>query len=248
MENVKVEVCVESVYSAMVAQKEGADRVELCAALTEGGITPSIGLVKKVRTALQIGVNVIIRPRRGDFCYSEEEFECMKEDIKSLRTLGVDGFVIGILTPDGEMDVVRMQELVSLARPASITIHRAFDAAKDPFKALDDCIALGAERILTSGMEDKAEKGIPLLKQLVVKAQGKISIMPGSGVNDHNICSILEKTGAKEIHLSAKERINSCMQYRKKEVPMSNSLPLSEYELERTSSDLLHRAIQKVRV
>lgn len=242
-----IEVCVESLYSARVAQEQGADRVELCAALTEGGITPSMGMVKIVRDALQIAVNVIVRPRRGDFCYSDEEFECMKQDIIFLRTMGIDGLVFGILTPDGNIDVPRMRKLITLARPLSVTVHRAFDAVCDPMKALEDCISLGADRILTSGLATKAEEAIDMLTLLVKKAEGRISIMPGSGVNDCNIVPILSQTGAHEIHLSAKERIDGNMLFRKKEVPMSNSTPLSEYELERTSDKLLKRAIEKVR-
>lgn len=246
MKKVKIEVCVESMHSALIAQQQGADRVELCAALTEGGITPSIGMVQRVTSRLQIGVNVIIRPRRGDFCYSDEEFECMKQDIAALRPYGV-GFVFGLLTPAGEIDLERTRQLVELARPATVTIHRAFDAARDPFDALEACIASGVDRILTSGMQTLAIEGVALLQKLVRQAAGRISIMPGSGVNSDNIVFIVSQTGCEEIHLSAKARSSGAMTYRKKEVPMSNSSPLSEYELEQTSPELLGRAVAKVR-
>lgn len=245
MKTTKIEVCIESVESAVIAQDCGADRVEVCSALSEGGITPSLGLVHRIREKLNIGVHVIIRPRRGDFCYSDDEFACMKNDVKFFREIGVDGFVFGILTKDGEIDCQRCREIIECAGKVSITFHRAFDAVKDPFKALEDCISLGIDRILTSGLRQKAEEGIPMLKQLTERAKGRIIILAGSGINENNIEKIIRETGVKEIHLSAKERLQSVMEYRKEEIPMSNSSPISEYELERTSSTLLINAIKK---
>lgn len=246
MKPIQVEVCVENLTSARIAQEAGADRIELCSALSEGGVTPSAGLIRTVRQALHIRMHVLIRPRRGDFLYNDDEFACMKEDIRTAKELGADGVVIGLLTADGAIDMPRTAALITLARPMSVTIHRAFDSVQDPVAALQSCIELGVDRILTSGQQQKAEAGIPLLKQLVTLAGDHLTILPGSGVNAGNIQRIIEETGASEIHLSAKERIEGKMTYRKEEVPLSNSMPLSEYEIEQTSPILLRKAMQQI--
>lgn len=246
MKPIKVEVCVENLASARIAQECGADRIELCSALSEGGVTPSAGLIRTVRRELHIRMHVLIRPRRGDFLYNDDEFACMKEDVRTAKELGADGVVIGMVTAEGEIDRERTAALITLARPMSVTIHRAFDSVKDPVAALETCIELGVDRILTSGQQQKAEAGIPLLKQLVSLAGDRLTILPGSGVHAGNILRILEETGASEIHLSAKERIEGKMTYRKEEVPLSNSVPLSEYEVEQTSPVLLRNAMLQI--
>ena len=246
MKPVKVEVCVENLTSARIAQESGADRIELCSALSEGGATPSAGLIRTVRNELHILMHVLVRPRRGNFLYNDDEFACMKEDVLTAKELGADGVVIGLLTADGEIDRVRTAALITLARPMSVTIHRAFDSVKDPVAALETCIELGVDRILTSGQQQKAEAGIPLLRQLVAQAGDRLTILPGSGMNAGNILRIIEETGASEVHLSAKERIAGKMTYRKDEVPLSNSLPLSEYEVEQTSPIQLRKAMQQI--
>lgn len=219
-----VEICAGSVQSAINAQLAGAQRVELCEGLVLGGTTPSFGTIALARKSISIDLNVLIRPRSGDFLYTDLEFETMKEDIRMAKQLGCNGVVCGILHADGSVDVKRTRELVELARPLSFTFHRAFDRASDPMKALDDVIATGADRILTSGQKAKAIDGAPLLKQLVEKAAGRIVIMPGSGVNAANILALAE-TGAQEVHFSGQQPMASKMQLVRSEVPMCSPLP-----------------------
>ena len=183
MGNRILEVCCYSVQSAINAQRGGAARIELCQGIAEGGTTPSYATIKRAKALLSIKVNVIIRPRGGDFLYSDQEFEVMKEDVLMCKSLGVDGVVIGLLHANGTVDATRTAELVRLARPMSVTFHRAFDMTVDPFAALDTLIEVGIDRILTSGQEQTADKGALLLQKLVAKANGKLVIMPGSGVN-----------------------------------------------------------------
>lgn len=200
----QLEVCANSVASALAAQEGGADRVELCQALELGGITPSLGQIWLTRAALRIGVHVLIRPRAGDFLYSDIEFEEMKADIMFCHEAECDGIVIGLLHPDGSVDVKRTTELVELAKPMHVTFHRAFDVCGDPFKALEDIIICGCGRLLTSGMENTALAGAVLIRQLVEQSAGRIEVMPGSGINEHNIAQLAEATGAKAFHASAK--------------------------------------------
>lgn len=208
-----LEICANSIHSALTAQNAGAHRIELCENLGEGGTTPSYGTISITRKSLKIDVYVLIRPRAGDFLYSDEEFEVMKADIEICKKLNCDGVVIGLLTNDGEIDVARTRELVLLAKPMGVTFHRAFDRCKDPFKALEEIIQVGCERILTSGLKESAFEASSLLKELVNQAQNRISIMPGSGVNSGNIKSLSEKTGAHEFHSSAKREKASSMNY-----------------------------------
>jgi copper homeostasis protein len=199
--NILVEVCVDSVESAIAAQEGGAARIELCSDLAVGGITPSAGTIVLARKQVQIGLHVIIRPRGGDFCYSELEFNTMQRDILVAKKFGADGVVFGILKSDNAVDVERTCVLVELARPMSITFHRAFDIVTDPLQSLEDIIQLGIDRILTSGQAATTMEGIDLISRLVQKANGRIIIMPASGINQHNIRTIIEHTGVKEIHV-----------------------------------------------
>lgn len=208
-----LEICANSIHSALAAQNAGAHRVELCENLNEGGTTPSYGTILNTRKQLSIDLYVLIRPRGGDFLYTEEEFEIMKTDIEICKTLKCDGVVLGILTKDGEVDVNRTQELVKLAFPMGVTFHRAFDRCKDPFKALESIIETGCERILTSGLKSSAIEATELLKQLVEKAGNRISIMPGAGINSSNILELKNITKAKEYHTSAKTERSSLMNY-----------------------------------
>lgn len=208
-----LEICANSIHSALAAQNAGAHRVELCKNLNEGGTTPSYGTILNTRKQLHIDLFVLIRPRPGDFLYTEEEFEIMKTDIEVCKTLKCDGVVFGILTKDGEVDVKRTQELVKLASPMGVTFHRAFDRCKDPFKALESIIQTGCERILTSGQKDSALEATELIKQLIEKAGNRISIMPGAGINSTNIREIRNTTKAKEYHSSAKTLRPSLMDY-----------------------------------
>ena len=195
-----VEICLSGIESALAAQAGGADRIELCENLAQGGTTPSLGLIKAVRNRLQIGVQVMIRPRGGDFCYTEAEFEVMRQDVQLAKEVGVDGIVFGILHPDGTIDQTRCRELIALGRPLSVTFHRAFDLTPDPFAALSDLLALGVDRLLTSGQAETAVAGKTLIHQLQARAGEQITIMAGSGISAENVAALLAETAVPEIH------------------------------------------------
>lgn len=218
-----LEVCAGSVQSVVSARDGGAARVELCSALEIGGITPSAGLIARSREVEGIKLNVLIRPRGGDFLYNENEVATMEHDIIESRKLGADGIVIGALTADGDVDMKVCKRLIELAEGMSVTFHRAFDMCRDPYKALEDVIGLGCHRILTSGQAATALAGVSLIKQLVEQADGRIIIMPGCGVGVANAATILNETGATEIHASARMKVESLMQYRHNGVSMGNS-------------------------
>ena len=225
----KLEICIDCIQSALNAQYAGATRVELCDNLSEGGTTPGFGTIVSVRNNIDIGVNVLIRPRAGDFLYTDAEFDIMQKDIESCKQSGADGVVIGILRPDGTIDVERTAELVRLARPMSVTFHRAFDMCINPLLALEDIITSGADRLLTSGQKNSAEEGSPLLRDLVHQAGKRIVVMPGSGISESNILSIASTTGATEFHLSARKIIESLMAFRKEGVSMGNLPGYNEF-------------------
>ena len=218
----KFEICANSVASCIAAQDGGADRVELCAGIPEGGTTPSVGLIRCARESIIIGQNVIIRPRGGDFLYSESEIREMVYDIKAAKGLGVDGLVFGCLCPDGSVDMENMRLLMEAAGDTPVTFHRAFDHTSDPLKALEDIIELGCARILTSGCRPTAAEGAPLLAQLVEKAGDRIIIMPGCGVNEGNIAETARLSGAREFHFSAREPVESGMTFRNQDVVMGS--------------------------
>jgi copper homeostasis protein len=241
----KLEICANSVASCLEAQKGGAYRVELCAAIPEGGTTPSYGDIALARELLEIKLNVIIRPRGGDFLYSDLEQRIMLKDIEAARKLGADGVVIGCLTPQGEVDMPRIRELIQAAEGMSITFHRAFDMCRDPFEGLEQIIELGCDRILTSGQQPKAEQGIELLKELVKEAGNRIIIMPGSGVNAQNIAKLAKETGAKEFHLSARESVESGMIYRNPHLKMGNDvIVIDEYSQQVTRAGKVEEIIR----
>jgi copper homeostasis protein len=202
----KLEICANSYQSALNAQKAGADRIELCSELSVGGITPSNGLLKIVSENITIPVHVLIRPRSGGFYYADVEFEQMKEDIKICKEFGFNAIVSGVLNADATIDIERTKELIELAKPLSFTFHRAFDCVENPKKALVQLIALGVDRILTSGLQRKAENGIELLIELQEIAKDKLLILPGSGINTTN-AQLFKKAGFKEIHSSASKII-----------------------------------------
>lgn len=209
-----VEICANGVESCLAAQEGGADRVELCAGIPEGGTTPSYGEIKVARRVLTTTrLHVIIRPRGGDFLYTDLEVERMAEDIAVCRQLGVDGVVFGCLNADGTFDLEKNHYLIECSRGMSVTCHRAFDRAVNPEQALEDVIALGFDRILTSGQQPKAEQGIALLARLNRQADGRIILMAGSGVTEQNIRRIREATGLNEFHFSGRESVDSAMQY-----------------------------------
>ena len=213
-EEFMVEVCANGVESCLAAQQGGADRVELCAGIPEGGTTPSYGEIKVARRVLTTTrLHVIIRPRGGDFLYSDLEVERMAADIAVCRDLGVDGVVFGCLTADGTIDVEKNRYLMECSQGMSVTMHRAFDRAADPEQALEQIIALGFNRILTSGQQPKAIQGVDLLARLNRQAAGRIILMAGSGVTEQNIKEIRDVTGLNEFHFSGRESVPSAMQY-----------------------------------
>lgn len=209
----KLEICANSLESALIAERAGADRIELCANLEIGGTTPSYATIALAKKKLSIPVYVLIRPRAGDFLYSEAEYDCMAKDIKLCKQLGCDGVVVGLLHPNGLIDKKRTDALVKLANPMGVTFHRAFDYCKDPLTSLEEIIEIGCERLLTSGQKASAMEGISLIQQLVERAKNRISIMPGAGINCHNIKTLMEQTKAGEFHCSAKTSTSSAMRY-----------------------------------
>ena len=212
-QKVILEVAVFSIEAALSAINAGANRIEFCENPSEGGTTPSFGSLKTLISLTDIPVFPIIRPRGGDFLYTQSEFEVIKADLLMVKELGYPGAVIGLLNEDGSIDVKRTSELVQLAAPLEITFHRAFDRCHDPLKGLEDIIMTGCKRILTSGQVPNVGDALPLMKQLVEKAADRIIILPGSGVRSNNCKNIIDATGAIEIHSSARKAISSLMNY-----------------------------------
>ncbi|OWF43185.1 copper homeostasis protein cutC homolog [Mizuhopecten yessoensis] len=228
-----MELCVDSVESALNAEEGGATRVELCGSLVEGGTTPSLGLFRIVKSRLSIPVFVIIRPRGGDFLYSDAEVGVMKEDI-SLFTSSPDrpdGFVIGCLNVDGTVNTVLCKEFIALARPSKMTFHRAIDMTPDLGDALEAVIGCGFDRVLTSGGQSTALEGLPVLSDLVIQAKGRVVIMPGGGITDHNVARIVQGCGCTEFHCSARSSRSSLMTYQKQGVAIGASLSPPEFSL-----------------
>ncbi len=241
--NFKLEICVDNIESAIAAQDAGADRIELCTDLPEGGTTPGYGTIMVIRKRLSIGLHVIIRPRGGDFLYSDCEYDIMKKDIEICGECGADGVVLGILDRGGSIDVDRTARLIELAKPMSATFHRAFDMCSDPFKGLEDVIDTGADRLLTSGQKNKAEENPDLIKRLVIKAAARIIIMPGSGIGISNIGNIARYTGASEFHLTGRKEIDSKMKFRRPEINMGSTSGVSEYSRKVVDAGLIRNIV-----
>jgi copper homeostasis protein len=224
------EICVDSVEGVAAAKAAGAHRVELCADLLEGGITPSRGMIRRARTIAGIRLHVIIRPRGGDFLFGDNEFAVMEGDIDTAKAEGADGVVIGLLTADAKVDVERTRRLIERARPMAVTFHRAFDMTSDPFAALEILIGLGVDRVLTSGQEESVLEGLPLLAELVRRAGDRIVIMPGGGITARNVDRIVAEARPKEIHFAALEPTTSGMRNRREHVFMGGTLRPPEYD------------------
>lgn len=243
MKDMLIEVCANSVESAIAAAKGGAMRVELCENLWEGGTTPSHASIEIARESINIDLNVLIRPRGGDFLYSELEYEIICRDIFHAKHLGADGIVVGMLNPDGSIDIPRMEEIIDIAQPMSVTFHRAFDVLKDPVKSLEELISLGVDRVLTSGQKNTAIEGIGLLSELVKKANNRIIIMPGSGINLDNISELVMKTGAREFHSSCRGLRASRMQHRNPDVHISGLPGILEHDYKTTDPEIVRALV-----
>lgn len=231
-----LEVCAGSLHSALAAQEGGAYRIELCDNLYEGGTTPSIGTIELARVKLSIKLHVIIRPRGGDFLYSDLEYVIIKRDVERCRNSRVDGVVIGFLKSDGRVDIERTREIVELARPMSVTFHRAFDMSRDPFEALEDLKIAGVDRILTSGQKNHAPDGADLIARLVRQSAGKVVIMPGGGLNEHNISEFSVKVNASEYHATLRHKVESGMEFRRNDVFMGGLPAIPEFSILETDT------------
>lgn len=232
-----IEACVESVEGAVAAEAGGAERVELCSALLEGGLTPSAGTIALTREQIEIGLHVLVRPRGGDFLYTEVEHETMLRDIDTAKGLRADGVVIGVLDADGNVDRARTEALVGRARPMSVTFHRAFDMTREPLAALEELIELGVDRVLTSGQEESAMAGLDMLRDLVKRAGERIVVMPAGNIHEHNIDKVARETGAKELHVTGFKDIDSGMKFRNHRVYMGGLLRPPEYTRSVTDSE-----------
>ena len=239
-----LEVCTDSVEGARIAQAAGAYRIELCTDLPEGGTTPSLALIRKTREAVSLKVYVLIRPRGGDFLYTDTEFEIMLSDIQFCGQNGCDGVVIGMLHPDGSVDKPRSRELVEMAKSygMGVTFHRAFDRSRDLFQALEDCIDTGCERILTSGGHNTAIEGAGVLRRLIEQAGDRIIVMPGAGVTPENAGLLIQSTGLKELHGTFRSFYPGGMQYRNEKL----SHPETEYFLGLPDAEKIRKIIRLI--
>lgn len=248
MEKYQFEVCANSVESCLAAQAGGADRVELCAGIPEGGTTPSYGDMAVAREVLQqTKLHVIIRPRGGDFLYSPIEQRIMLQDIETARKLGADGVVFGCLTAEGDIDLPLMKRLMEASQGMSVTFHRAFDVCRNPQKALEQIIGLGCNRILTSGQQPTAEQGIPLLKELQQQAARRIILLAGCGVNEGNIARIAAETSISEFHFSARESVASQMIHHNECVSMGGTVQIDEYSRNVTTERRVRQTIASLK-
>lgn len=236
-----LEIAVYSPEAAIIAQRAGADRIELCSAPAEGGLTPGAGVMKLVRRELLIPIHVMIRPREGDFCYSDVEFRAMLLEIEEAGKAGIDGIVCGILTKEGVVDEPRLKILVDAAKPMNVTFHRAFDMSKKPEESLETLINCGISRVLTSGGKQTALQGIEMIRNLVKLSAGRIIIMPGSGINELNINELTQIESIQEIHLSAKTYFKGAMKYRNPEIAMGDNIRIPEYELLLPDAGIIRR-------
>jgi len=243
MEKPILEVCAGSLASALAAQEGGAFRVELCDNLYEGGTTPSIGTIELARLKLSVKLHVIIRPRGGDFLYSDLEYEIIRHDVERCRNSRVDGIVIGFLAADGRVDIDRTREIVDLARPMAVTFHRAFDMSVDPFEALEDLKMTGVDRILTSGQRNFAPDGADLIARLIRQSAGEIVIMPGGGLNEHNINEFSRQVQATEYHATLRRTVESNMKFRRNDVFMGGLSAIPEFSILETDPNRVRNMV-----
>lgn len=246
MENYILECCVDSVESALNAEKGGASRLELCAGLPVGGTTPSLSLFHRIRKESDIRIHVLIRPRFGDFCYSEYEMDVMKEEIRMFHEAKAQAVVIGVLDADGNLDIPSMEKLIQEAGGMDVTLHRAFDVCRDPYKTMEEAVKLGINTILTSGQRQSAWEGRDVIRRLICQSEGRIDIMAGGGVNADVIEKLYPVTGGSSYHMSGKIVSDSAMRYRKEGVSMGFPF-MSEYEIWRTSEEKVREALQALK-
>jgi copper homeostasis protein len=242
-QRILVEACVDSIDSALAAGRGGAHGIELCANLVEGGTTPSAGTLAVCRERLDIPIWVLIRPRGGDFLYSAAEFTVMLEDIRRAKQAGAQGVVTGALSGDGEIDADRTRQLIDAARPLRVTFHRAFDVCRDPAAALETLIALGVDRVLTSGQAAAAPEGEQAIARLVRQAAGRITILPGGGITEDNVTALVRATGVTEVHLTGAVTRQSAMTFRVPKVEIGSAAPRSEYEWNVTDAEVIRRVV-----
>lgn len=241
----KLEICVDSVTSCISAEVGSADRIELCGNMFEGGTTPSYGVLTLARERVDIPIYAMVRPRGGDFCYNDDEFEVMKREIKLMKDIGIDGIVFGILDMHGRVDKKRSEKLLNMWG-GKATFHRAFDVSRNLFDSLEDIISLGFERILTSGGEINVMSGILTLKEIIELAKDRIIIMPGSGINERNIEYIVKTLQAKEYHMQANKTVDSLMEYRNESVFMGATLRSPEFSTKVTDENKVKNIKEKI--
>ena len=246
-DRVKIEICLEDPESVIRAEKGGADRVELCQDLFEGGTTPSLGALITARRHTSIKINTMVRPRGGDFCYSEREFETMLEDVRLFKEHGADGIVFGILNPDGTIDRKRSEMIIKEARPLPVTFHRAFDMTRDLFSSLETLIEMGVDRVLTSGGEPTVMEGIMNLEKLVEAAGDRIIVMPGCGITEKNFDYLRKVVKAKEYHVFLPQEEKSMMEWRPGHIYMGGMLRQPEFQIAHTSMERVRSVVESVK-
>jgi copper homeostasis protein len=241
--SVTLEICADSVESAVAAQRGGAHRIELCSGLVEGGTTPSSGLISTVRNQVSIPIIVMIRPRGGDFCYGNDDLQTMERDVDTAKHLEADGVVFGILREDGQVDIEKTQRLVDRARPLKVTFHRAFDMSRDLMESLEALLAAGVDRVLTSGGEQRVEDGASKVKELIQHAAGRIAIMAGGGITESNAHRVIAATGVCELHARASVSVASPMRHHNEKISMG-AIKGREYQRVIVAEDKVRRLLE----
>jgi copper homeostasis protein len=242
--NILIEACVDAIDAALEAERGGSGRLELCGELLQGGVTPSAGLIGAVRERVKIPLFVLIRPRTGDFLYSADERDVMLRDIAMAKSLGADGMVIGALTANGDVDADTIRKLIDAARPMQVTFHRAFDFARDQGAAMNDLLALGVDRVLTSGGATNAMEGAASLKRLVARADGAMTILAGGSITASNVADVVRLSGVHEVHLRAAVRVESAMKHRRRGVTLARPQAPDDYERVVASADEVSRVVR----
>jgi copper homeostasis protein len=247
MKNILLEICCGSIDDAIQAEKGGAERVELCSALFLGGLTPSIGTIEEAKRRLKIPVMVMVRPRGGGFCYTEAEFATMERDVEAAIDGGADGVVFGVLEDDGRIDVRRSKRMRQLIGKRQAVFHRAFDVTPDPFKALEQLVDLGITRVLTSGQKDTVPEGVELIAELVERAGGRIGILPGGGIRPFNVLEVVERTGCRQVHMTAWGTVRDSSTRARPEVTFGGALRPAEDSYEVTDAALVKKIAGSLR-